>query len=57
MVNTVIKILALATFIVFVAFLPIFVPDVDLIVVCSIVIAMAAFDFLIYPALRRRRGL
>jgi hypothetical protein len=33
--------------------LPIFVPQIDLIVVCVIVAAMAMFDFLIYPNIRR----
>lgn len=56
MVDNVLKVLALATFIAFIAFLPIWVPLPDLIVVSAIVVAMAAYDFLIYPVLRRRRG-
>ena len=55
MIDTVLKIFALACFIGFVAVLPIFVPLLDLIAVVVIVVAMATFDFLIYPALRRRR--
>lgn len=54
MIDVALKVLALATFIVFLAFLPIFVPLPDLIVVVVIVVAMAAYDFLVYPALRRR---
>jgi TRAP-type uncharacterized transport system fused permease subunit len=53
--DTILKVLALATFIVFIAVLPVFVPKLDLIAVCVIVAAMAIYDFLIYPALRRRR--
>lgn len=53
MTDTVLKVLALAFFVAFIAFLPIFVPQIDLIVVCVIVAAMAMFDFLIYPSLRR----
>jgi len=53
--DTVLKIFALATFIAFIAFLPVFVPLPDLIVVVVIVAGMAAFDLLIYPAMRRRR--
>lgn len=55
MVNNVIKVTALAAFIVFVSFLPAFVPLPDLIAVVVIVVAMATFDFLVYPVLRRRR--
>ena len=55
MLDTVLKIFALATFIVSIAFIPIFVPDLDLIVVCAIVAAMATYDFLIYPTRRNRR--
>lgn len=55
MLDTIVKISALATFVVFIAFVPIFVPEPDLIIVCAIVVAMAIYDFLIYPVLRRRR--
>lgn len=55
MLDIVLKIFALATFFVCIAFIPIFVPDLDLIIVCGIVGAMAAYDFLIYPMRRNRR--
>jgi multisubunit Na+/H+ antiporter MnhB subunit len=55
MVDIVLKVLALASFIVFLAFLPIYVPDLALIAVIVIVVAMATYDFLIRPALMRRR--
>jgi hypothetical protein len=54
MLDTVLKVLALASFVVFLLFLPIYVPDLDLIAVIAIVIAMATYDFLIRPALLRR---
>lgn len=56
MLDTILKTFALAIFIAFIAFLPIFVPQTDLIVVCVIVAGMAAYDFLIYPRLRRGSG-
>jgi hypothetical protein len=55
MLDTVLKVIALASFILFLSFLPIYVPDLDLIAVIVIVIAMATYDFLIRPALMRRR--
>lgn len=55
MIDTVLKALALVSFVVFIAFLPIFVPLPDLILVVVIVAGMATFDLLIYPAIRRRR--
>jgi len=54
-IDTVLKALALVSFVVFIAFLPIFVPLPDLILVVVIVAGMATFDLLIYPAIRRRR--
>jgi hypothetical protein len=55
MLDTVIKVFALATMIVFLAFLPIYVPDLALIAVILVVIGMVTYDFLIRPALLRRR--
>lgn len=55
MLDTVLKVFALAIFLVCIAFIPIFVPDLDLIIVCAIVGAMATYDFLIYPMRRNRR--
>lgn len=55
MLDNILKISALATFIVCIAFIPFFVPDLDLIVVCAFVAAMATYDFLIYPMRRNRR--
>lgn len=55
MLDIVLKVMALAAFVVFLAFLPVFVPLPDLIVVAVIVVAMVTFDFLVYPVLRRHR--
>jgi hypothetical protein len=55
MVDIVLRVFALASFIAFLAFLPIYVPDPALIAVIVIVVAMATYDFLIRPALMRRR--
>jgi hypothetical protein len=49
MLDIVIKVLALACFIAYVAVLAIWVPDPDLVVVLVIVAAMAIYDFLIRP--------
>jgi hypothetical protein len=57
MLDTVLKLLALVVFIGYIAIVPIFVPEPPLIIVCVIVGIMAIYDFLIYPALRRRRRL
>lgn len=45
MTDRILAIIALATFAVFVSVVPIFVPDIDLIVVTLIAIGLAAFDF------------
>jgi hypothetical protein len=55
MLDTVLKLAALAVFLGYVAIVPIFVPEADLALVCLIVGIMAIYDFVIYPALRRRR--
>jgi hypothetical protein len=55
--NNIIKVAALAAFIVCISFLPVFVPLPDLIVVVVIVAVMATFDFLVYPVLRRKKQL
>ena len=55
MIDTILKLVALAVFLGYVAIVPVFVPDADLILVCVIVGIMAIYDFMIYPALRRRR--
>jgi len=54
MLDVVLRVLALASFIIFLLFLPVYVPDLDLIAVIAIVIAMATYDFLVRPALLRR---
>jgi hypothetical protein len=54
MVETVVKVIALAGFAAFAAFLPAYVPGLDLLAVIVIVIAMAGYDFFIRPILRRR---
>lgn len=53
MLNIVLKIAALAGFVVSLAVLAIYVPDLDLIAVLVIVAAMAIYDFLIRPMLMR----
>ena len=53
MLNTVIKILALAGFVASLAVLAIYVPEPDLTIVLVIVAAMAIYDFLIRPVLMR----
>ena len=54
MLDTVLKLVALASFAAFVAFLPIYVPDLDLTAVMVIVVGMAAYDFFLRPMLRNR---
>jgi len=56
MVETAIKVIALAGFVAFAAFLPAYVPGLDLLAVIAIVIAMAGYDFFIRPMLRKRRS-
>jgi hypothetical protein len=55
MVETVLKVIALASFAAFAVVLPIYVPDLDLMAVIVIVVAMAAYDFFVRPMLRRRQ--
>ena len=53
MLNTVVKIAALACFVASLGVIVVRVPDLDPIVVLVIVIAMAIYDFLIRPMLVR----
>jgi hypothetical protein len=53
MLDNVLKIVALAMFIAYIAVLAIWVPDPDLVVVLVVVAALAIYDFLIYS---RRSG-
>jgi hypothetical protein len=55
MLDNVLKVLALAAFVGFAAFLPAYVPGLDLLAVIAIVVAMAAYDFFVRPMLSRRR--
>jgi len=45
MIDRILAVLALATFAVFVVTVPIFVPDIDLIIVTVFAIGLAAYDF------------
>lgn len=56
MLDMILRIGALAGFVASLAVLVIYVPDIDLTVVLLIVIAMAIYDFLIRPILRRRNN-
>jgi hypothetical protein len=53
--ETVLKVVALAAFVGFAAFLPAYVPGLDLLAVITIVVGMAAYDFFVRPMLRGRR--
>jgi hypothetical protein len=55
MFETVVKVIALATFVGFAAFLPAYVPGLDLLAVIVFVVGMAAYDFFVRPMLSRRR--
>ncbi len=55
MLNTILKLAALASFVASVTVLAIYVPDLDLIAVLIIVAVMAIYDFLIRP-IRIRNG-
>ena len=55
MLDTVFKVIALAAFVGFAAFLPAYVPGLDLLAVIAIVVGMAAYDFFVRPMLRGRR--
>jgi hypothetical protein len=56
MVEIVVKVFALAAFTAFAAFLPAYVPGLDLLAVIAIVVGMAGYDFFIRPMLRARRN-
>lgn len=45
MIDKFVALLALATFAIFVATVPIFVPDIDLIIVVVFAVLLAAYDF------------
>jgi uncharacterized membrane protein YbaN (DUF454 family) len=53
MLNNVVKIAALLCFVASLGVIVVRVPDISLVVVLIIVIAMAIYDFLIRPRLRR----
>ncbi len=55
MLDTILKVVALATFIAFVAVLAIRVPSPSLVTVLVVVVAMAVYDLLVRPYLLRRR--
>jgi hypothetical protein len=55
MTDIILKLIALAAFILTLAVLAIYVPQADLIGVLAIVVLMAAYDFLVSPLLRKRR--
>jgi hypothetical protein len=55
MFDVVLKVAALAGFILTLAVLAIYVPDADLIAVLAIVVGMAVYDFLVRPMIRNRR--
>lgn len=56
MFDMILRILSLAAFVGSMLVLVIYVPDMDLTAVLLIVLAMAIYDFLIRPALRRRNN-
>jgi hypothetical protein len=56
MLDTILKIVALAAFIVSLAVLVIWVPSPDLVTVIVVVVAMAIYDFFLRPYLRNRNG-
>jgi hypothetical protein len=55
MFDVVLKVAALAGFILTLAVLAIYVPHADLIAVLAIVVGMAVYDFLVRPMIRNRR--
>ncbi len=55
MVENILKVIALASFVAFAAFLPAYVPGLDLLAVIVLVVGMAAYDFFVRPMLRGRR--
>lgn len=56
MIDMILRIAALVAFVASLMVLVIYVPDMDLTAVLLIVIAMAIYDFLIRPVLRRRNN-
>jgi hypothetical protein len=54
MFDNVLRLLALAGFAASLAVLAVYVPSPDLVIVVAVVLAMAAFDFLLRPVLLRR---
>jgi hypothetical protein len=55
MLDTILKVLALGAFIVFVAILAVRVPSPSLVTVLVVVVAMAIYDFFVRSYLRDRR--
>jgi Na+/H+ antiporter NhaB len=55
LLDTVLKMIALTAFAAFAAFLPAYVPGLDLLAVIVIVVGMAAYDFFVRPMMRGRR--
>lgn len=45
MIDRILALMALATFAVFVGTVPLFVPDIDLIIVTAFAVCLAAYDF------------
>jgi hypothetical protein len=56
MTDAILKILALAGFTLTLLVLAIYVPDLDLIAALTVVVLMAAYDFLLRPMIRNRRS-
>jgi hypothetical protein len=56
MLDNALRVIALATFIAYIAVLAIWVPDPDLVIVLMVVAAMATYDFLIRPYRMRGGG-
>ena len=55
MVDVILRLLSLAAFAASLAVLGFYVPSPDMIIVIAVVIAMAAYDFLLRPILGRRK--
>jgi hypothetical protein len=56
MTDIILKLIALAGFLITLSVLAIYVPQADLIGVLAIVVLMAAYDFLLRPIVRNRRS-
>ncbi|MGH6874886.1 MAG: hypothetical protein ACREDW_07700 [Aestuariivirgaceae bacterium] len=56
MTDVILKLIALVGFVLTLAVLAIYVPQADLIGVLTIVVLMAAYDFLLRPIIRSRRS-